>query len=88
MVSCNITDIEDDIFDKEVNVLQSLKCLMNQRLGAERIKTDVDVFVNAVSGSLLSPRIITRKLATDTLTFMISTTGIMIMEDIIKYYVH
>lgn len=75
MVSCNITDIEDDIFDKEVNVLQSLKCLMNQRLGAERIKTDVDVFVNAVSGSLLSPRIITRKLATDTLTFMISYNG-------------
>ena len=35
-------------------------------------QTDVDVFVNAVSGSLLSPRIIARKLATDTLTFMIS----------------
>ena len=72
MIRSNIVDINDDIFDKEVNVLQSLKCLMNQRLGAERIKTDVDVFVNAVSGSLLSPRIITRKLATDTLTFMIS----------------
>ncbi|KAL6450998.1 BNI1 Formin BNI1 [Candida maltosa Xu316] len=75
MIKSNINDINDDIFDKEVNVLQSLKCLMNQRLGAERIKTDVDVFVNAVSGSLLSPRIITRKLATDTLTFMISYNG-------------
>lgn len=68
----NIHDINDEIFDKEFNTLKSLKCMMNQKLGAERIRTDVNLYVNAISGSLLSPRILTRKIAGESLTFMIA----------------
>lgn len=67
-----VISIKDEVFDKEHYIMRCLKCVMNQKLGAERIKTDVDIFVNAVSGSLLSPRLIVRKLATDALTFVIS----------------
>lgn len=68
----DINDINDDIFDKEFNTLKALKCMMNQKLGAERVRTDVNLYVNAVSGSLLSPRILTRKIAAESLTFMIA----------------
>ncbi|CCG20562.1 Bni1 formin [Candida orthopsilosis Co 90-125] len=68
----SIISITDEVFDKEHYIMRCLKCVMNQKLGAERIKTDVDLFVNAVSGSLLSPRLLVRKLATDALTFVIS----------------
>lgn len=67
-----VNDINDDIFDKEFNTLKALKCMMNQKLGAERVRTDVNLYVNAVSGSLLSPRILTRKIAAESLTFMIA----------------
>lgn len=68
-------DINDELFDKEFNTLKALKCMMNQKLGAERIKTDVNLYVNAISGSLLSPRIVTRKIAAESLTFMIAYHG-------------
>lgn len=70
-----INDINDEIFDKEFNTLKALKCMMNQKLGAERVRTDVNLYVNAVSGSLLSPRIMTRKIAAESLTFMIAYYG-------------
>lgn len=68
----DIEDILDDIFNKEFNTLKCLRSMMNQKLGAERAKTDDSLYVNAVTGSLLSPRIATRKIAGDTLTFMIA----------------
>lgn len=68
----DINDINDEIFDKEFNTLKALKCMMNQKLGAERVRTDVNLYVSAVSGSLLSPRIVTRKIAAESLTFMIA----------------
>lgn len=68
----DIDDILDDIFNKEFNSLKCLRCMMNQKLGAERAKTDDSLYVNAVTGSLLSPRIATRKIAGDTLIFMIA----------------
>lgn len=65
-------DINDELFDKEFNTLKALKSMMNQKLGAERVKTDVNLYVSAISGSLLSPRILTRKIAAESLTFMIA----------------
>lgn len=67
----NIDDINHDYFDKEFNTLKALKCMMNQKLGAERVRSEINSYVNAISGSLLSPRILTRKMATESLTFMI-----------------
>lgn len=67
-----LNDINDEIFDKEFNTLKALKCMMNQKLGAERVRTDVNLYVNAVAGLLLSPRILTRKIAAESLTFMIA----------------
>ena len=64
--------IDNEIFDKEFNTLKALKCMMNQKLGAERVRTDVNLYVNAVSGSLLSPRILTRRIAGESLTFIIA----------------
>lgn len=68
----NLDDIFDEIFDKEFNTLKALKCMMNQKLGAERVRADVKTYVNAIAGSLLSPRILTRKIAAESLTFMIA----------------
>lgn len=68
----DINDIDDELFEQEFNTLKALKSMMNQKLGAERVKTDVDLYVSSVSGSLLSPRILTRKIATDSLTFIIA----------------
>lgn len=67
----DIDFILDDIFNKELNALKCLKCLMNQKLGAERAKSDDSLYVNAISGALLSPRLATRRIAAETLTFMI-----------------
>ena len=67
-----LNDINDELFDKEFNTLKALKCMMNQKLGAERVRTDVNLYVNAVAGLLLSPRILTRKIAAESLTFMIA----------------
>lgn len=72
MGSHDFDDILDDIFNKEFNTLKCLRSMMNQKLGAERAKADDSLYVNAVAGSLLSPRIATRKIAGDTLTFMIA----------------
>ncbi|KAI5969336.1 hypothetical protein CANMA_001656 [Candida margitis] len=72
METQQVFSIKDEVFDKENYIMRCLKCVMNQKLGAERIKTDVDLFVNAVSGCLLSPRLLVRKLATDALTFVVS----------------
>lgn len=69
--SSDILDIQDDIFNKEFNALKCLKCLMNQKLGAERAKTDDSLYVNAITGALLSPRLVTRKIAAESLTFII-----------------
>lgn len=71
MGSQDIDDIQDDIFNKEFNTLKCLKCMMNQKLGAERAKTDDLLYINAITGSLLSPRIATRRIAAESLTFMI-----------------
>lgn len=71
MGSLDIDDILDDIFNKEFNVLKCLKCMMNQKLGAERAKSDDSLYVTAITGALLSPRISTRKIAAESLTFMI-----------------
>lgn len=65
-------DIDDEVFDKEFSTLKALKCLMNQKLGAERVKGEVSSYVSAVSGSLLSPRLLTRRIAAETLTFAIA----------------
>jgi cytokinesis protein len=65
-------DINDEIFERELNVLKALKSMMNQKLGAERVRTDVKLYVTAVAGSLLSPRIVTRRIAAESLTFMIA----------------
>lgn len=67
----NIEHILDDIFTKELNTLKCLRCMMNQKLGAERAKADDALYVNAISGALLSPRLATRRIATETLTFLI-----------------
>lgn len=66
-----LLSVTDDVFTREFNTLKCLKCMMNQKLGAERAKTDDALYINAISGSLLSPRIQTRRIATETLTFMI-----------------
>lgn len=66
-----ILDILDDIFSREFNTLKCLKCMMNQKLGAERAKTDDSLYVSAISGALLSPRLVTRKIAAESLTFII-----------------
>ncbi|KAL6018114.1 hypothetical protein ACI3LY_001408 [Candidozyma auris] len=71
MGSSDIDDIQDDIFNKEFNTLKCLKCMMNQKLGAERAKSDDSLYINAITGSLLSPRIATRRIAAESLTFMI-----------------
>lgn len=67
----DIEQILDDIFNKELNALKCLRCMMNQKLGAERAKADDSLYVNAITGALLSPRLATRKIAAETLTFMI-----------------
>ena len=69
--SNTIDDINHDYFDKEFNTLKALKCMMNQKLGAERVRNEINSYVKVISGSLLSPRILTRKIATESLTFMI-----------------
>lgn len=71
MGGMDIDDIQDDIFTREFNTLKCLKCMMNQKLGAERAKTDDLLYINAITGSLLSPRIATRRIAAESLTFMI-----------------
>jgi cytokinesis protein len=72
MTQKEYSDVNDEIFERELNVLKSLKSMMNQKLGAERVRTDVKLYVTAVSGSLLSPRIVTRRIAAESLTFMIA----------------
>lgn len=72
MAALDIDDILDDIFNKEFNILKCLRSMMNQKLGAERIRSDDSIYITAVTGCLLSPRIATRKIAGDTLTFMIA----------------
>ncbi|OBA23051.1 hypothetical protein METBIDRAFT_35441 [Metschnikowia bicuspidata var. bicuspidata NRRL YB-4993] len=67
----DIQQILDDIFNKELNALKCLRCMMNQKLGAERAKSDDSLYVNAITSALLSPRLATRKIAAETLTFMI-----------------
>lgn len=79
-------DINAEIFDREFNTLKALKCMMNQKLGAERVRHDVDLYVTAISGSLLSPRIVTRKIAAESLTFMIAYYGTNNNGDHGKYY--
>lgn len=72
MAALDIDNILDDIFSKEFNILKCLRSMMNQKLGAERIRADDSIYITAVTGCLLSPRIATRKIAGDTLTFMIA----------------
>lgn len=67
----NVEQVTDDIFTKELNTLKCLRCMMNQKLGAERAKADDALYVSAISGALLSPRLATRRIATETLTFLI-----------------
>lgn len=67
----NVEQVTDDIFTKELNTLKCLRCMMNQKLGAERAKADDALYVAAISGALLSPRLATRRIATETLTFLI-----------------
>lgn len=70
----SIYDINDEIFEKEFNTIKALKCLMNLKSGAERVKDPQSVYkyVSALTGSLLSPKLITRKFAADALTFTIA----------------
>ncbi|KAG7191500.1 uncharacterized protein KQ657_003095 [Scheffersomyces spartinae] len=70
----SIYDINDEIFDRELNTIKALKCLMNLKSGAERVKDPQSVYkyVSALTGSLLSPRIMTRRSAADALTFTIA----------------
>lgn len=63
--------VTDDIFTKELNTLKCLRCMMNQKLGAERARADDTLYVSAISGALLSPRLATRRIATETMTFLI-----------------
>ena len=79
-------DINDELFDKELNTLNALKCMMNQKLGAERVRTDVSRYVNAIAGSMISPRIITRKIATESMTFMIAYYAQSENENQVKYH--
>ncbi|CAN3370780.1 formin Bni1p [Diutina catenulata] len=65
-------DIGDAVFDREFNTLKALKCMMNQKLGAERVRTDVKLYVRAIAGSVLSPRLVTRRIAAESLTFMLA----------------
>lgn len=67
----NIEYASDVIFTKELNTLKCLRCMMNQKLGAERAKQDDALYVTAISGALLSPRLATRRIATETLAFLI-----------------
>ena len=71
----DIEQILDDIFSKELNALKCLRCMMNQKLGAERAKADDSLYVTAITGALLSPRLATRKIAAEALTFMIAYYG-------------
>lgn len=71
MASLDLEDIQDEIFNKEFQVLKCLRSLMNQRLGAERARSEDSLYIRAITGSLLSPRIATRKIAADALTFMV-----------------
>lgn len=72
IVQLEEADIAAEVFDREFNTLKALKCMMNQKLGAERVRTDANLYVSAVAGLLLSPRILTRKIAQESLTFMVA----------------
>ncbi|RKP30923.1 actin-binding FH2, partial [Metschnikowia bicuspidata] len=71
MGSQNAESASEDVFAKELNTLKCLRCMMNQKLGAERARRDDALYVSAVTGALLSPRLATRRIATETLTFLI-----------------
>lgn len=68
----DFTDITDEIFEKEFNIVLALRCMMNQKLGAESIKSDITMLVEAITGSLISPRILTRKTVGEILIFLIA----------------
>lgn len=68
----DLIDIGDAVFDREFNTLKALKCMMNQKLGAERVRTDVKLYVRAIAGLVLSPRLVTRRIAAELLTFMLA----------------
>lgn len=65
-------DISDEVFDKEFNTLRALRSMMNQKLGADRIRANAGIVVAAVLALLLSPRILTRRMAGEALTFMVA----------------
>ncbi|KAK1770271.1 SepA/Bni1 [Phialemonium atrogriseum] len=59
----------DKALDKEYDIIKCLKALMNNKFGADDALTHQQVIVALVS-SLISPRLTTRKLVSEVLTFL------------------
>lgn len=58
-----------EVFAHEFHALKCLKCMMNLKLGAERARPAETAA--AVAGCLVLPRVATRRIAAETLTFMV-----------------
>ncbi|KIV98923.1 uncharacterized protein PV09_09310 [Verruconis gallopava] len=56
-------------WDREYDIIKCLKALMNNKYGADNALQHAQI-VNALAGSLISPRLNTRKLVSDVLTFL------------------
>ena len=56
-------------WDREYDIIKCLKALMNNKYGADNALHHAQI-VNALAGSLISPRLNTRKLVSEVLTFL------------------
>jgi cytokinesis protein len=56
-------------WDREYDIIKCLKALMNNKYGADNALQHLQI-VNALAGSLISPRLNTRKLVSEVLTFL------------------
>jgi cytokinesis protein len=60
---------QDKDFDREYDIVKCLKALMNNKYGADNALQHPQI-VTALAGSLVSPRLNTRKLVSEVLTFL------------------
>jgi cytokinesis protein len=56
-------------WDREYDIIKCLKALMNNKYGADNALQHLQI-VNALAGSLISPRLNTRRLVSEVLTFL------------------
>ncbi|QDS76761.1 hypothetical protein FKW77_001715 [Venturia effusa] len=60
---------QDKDFDREYDIVKCLKALMNNKYGADNALQHPQI-ITALAGSLVSPRLNTRKLVSEVLTFL------------------